>query len=268
MMASIFVGNAAWMLGLMTTLWLVSVRLRNASIVDPFWSIASLLVLVRTVLVTGATTGKLALLVLVGAWALRLFAHLLARSIGHGEDPRYAAFRARFGRERYWWISFFQVFVLQGALALVVSLPLFVAGAAPPPDAIAWNDVAGGVIALLGLVVEAVADATLARFRRDPANKGKVLDHGLFARSRHPNYFGECVFAWGTWLMTIDRGALALASAFGPAIMTFLLLRVSGVTMLDAHLAKTKPGYAAYMARTPAFFPRLFRGRSDEAPRA
>lgn len=267
-MVSLFLGNAAWVLGLMTALWLVSVRLRNASVVDPFWSILSLVVVARTVIVTGPTAGKLALTALVTVWALRLFAHLLARSIGHGEDPRYAAFRARFGPARYWWVSFFQVFVLQGVLALVASAPLFVAGAAEAPDPIGWNDVAGGAIALVGLVIEAVADATLQRFRRDPANKGQVLDRGLFARSRHPNYFGECVFAWGTWLMAIDRGALGLASAIGPALMTFLLLRVSGVTMLDAHLAKTKPGYAAYMARTPAFFPRLFRSRSDEVPRA
>ncbi|MFO0669889.1 MAG: DUF1295 domain-containing protein [Polyangiaceae bacterium] len=263
-MLALFIGNATWVLALVTALWLVSVRLKDASIVDPFWSILSLVVLVRTALVTGLTPGKVALLGLVTAWALRLFAHLLVRSLGHAEDPRYAAFRQRFGPERYWWVSFFQVFVLQGALALVVSAPLFVAGAAAAPDVLAWNDVVGGAIALVGFVIEAVADATLRRFRRDPANKGRVLDHGLFARSRHPNYFGECLFAWGTWLMAIDVGALGLASALGPALMTFLLLRVSGVTMLDAHLAKTRPGYAAYMARTPAFFPRLGRARARE----
>ena len=109
---------------------------------------------------------------MVALWALRLFVHLLARSLGKKEDPRYAAFRARFGPERYWWFSYFQVFLLQGALMLIVSAPIFVAGATAPPDPITKLD---------------VADAQLARFRGDPANRGRVMDQGLFRLSRHPN---------------------------------------------------------------------------------
>jgi steroid 5-alpha reductase family enzyme len=126
--------NAALVLALMSALWVVSVLRRDASVVDPWWSISFLLVTAHTAARTGLTPGKTLLLALVAAWALRLWLHLLVRSVGHGEDPRYAAFRQRFGPERYWWISFFQVFLLQGALALLISAPLQLASAAGSPD--------------------------------------------------------------------------------------------------------------------------------------
>lgn len=251
----LFAGNALAVLVLVTTLWLVSVKLRDASIIDPWWSMASLLVCARSVWGTGVTPGKTLLLVMVAAWALRLFLHLFVRSLGKAEDPRYAAFRRRFGPERYWWVSFFQVFLLQGALALVASAPLAVAGAAPSPDPIAWNDVAGAILFLVGFVIEAVADAQLARFRATPERRGQVLDEGLFRWSRHPNYFGETLVAWAFWLAALDArfGAFTVV---GPAMMTWLLLRVSGVSMLDEHMLRTKPGYADYVRRTSPFFPR------------
>lgn len=249
------VGNALAVLALVTALWLVSIKLRDVSIIDPWWSIASLLVCARSVWVTGLTPGKALLLAMVSAWALRLFVHLLVRSIGKPEDPRYAAFRRRYGPDRYWWFSFFQVFLLQGALALVASAPLAVAGAAVAPDPIAWNDVAAAILFTLGFVIEAVADAQLARFRASPESRGRVLDRGLFRWSRHPNYFGETLVAWAFWLAALDArfGAFTIV---GPAMMTWLLLRVSGVSMLDEHMMRTKPGYAEYMRRTSAFFPR------------
>lgn len=247
-------GNAALVFGLMTVLWLVSVRLRDASIVDPWWSISFLIVTVHTAVRTGLTPAKWLLLAVVSTWSLRLWLHLLWRSRGQPEDPRYANFRRHYGPERYWWVSFFQVFVLQGCLALVISAPLQVAAATAGPDPIGLVQWAGLVVFAIGFLCEAVADAQLQTFRRDPLNKGKVMDSGLWHWSRHPNYFGEALLWWGLWLFALAQ-PYGWTTVFAPALMTFLLLRVSGVTMLDAHLTSTKPGYADYVRRTSAFVP-------------
>lgn len=247
--------NAALVLGLMTALWIVSVFRRDASLVDPWWSMAFLLVTAHTVARTGLTPGKALLLALVAVWALRLWLHLLLRSRGKPEDPRYASFRQRYGPARYWWVSFFQVFLLQGCLVVFISAPLQLAAAARTPDPIGATDLAGVAIFLGGFVFEAVADWQLEAFRRDPAKKGRVLDEGLWRWSRHPNYFGEAVLWWGFWLCALDQ-PLGWATILAPILMTFLLVKVSGVSMLDAHLSATKPGYQEYVRRTAAFLPR------------
>lgn len=251
----LLLSNASVVLAMTTLLWLVSVRLRDASIVDPWWSMLSLAVVVNTALRTGLGPKKVVLLVAVGLWAIRLWLHLLLRSRGKPEDPRYAAFRTRYGADRYGWISLFQVFWLQGALSLVVSAPLQLAAAAPATRGLGLVDGLGLAVFLVGFALEAAADLQLQRFRNDPGSKGKVLDTGLFALSRHPNYFGETLVAWGLGALALSEpwGAVALV---GPALMTFLLVRVSGVTMLDEYLTRTRPGYAEYVARTPAFLPR------------
>lgn len=255
MSLALFGGNLALVFALMTTLWMVSVRLRDASIVDPWWSVGFLLVTVHTVLRTGVTPGKVLLLVLVGTWSLRLWLHLLLRSLGEPEDPRYASFRRRYGPERYWWVSLLQVFLLQGALVLLISAPLQLAAAAEPPGPLSATDLAGLLVFTVGFLFEAVADRQLQSFRRAPANRGKVLDTGLWRWSRHPNYFGEAVLWWGFWLLALGE-PLGWATFLAPALMTFLLLRVSGVTLLDAHLKSSKPGYEDYVRRTSAFVPR------------
>jgi steroid 5-alpha reductase family enzyme len=251
--------NALLLLALATALWLASVRLRDASIVDPWWSILFLVVTANTVRRTGLTPGKTALLVVVALWSLRLFAHLLWRSRGKPEDPRYAAFRQRFGPERYWWFSFFQVFLLQSALAFAISAPLQWAASRPGPDPVSWHDALGLALFAVGFVFEAGSDAQLQRFRNDTSRRGAVLDTGFFALTRHPNYFGDAVLWWGFGAMAQGE-PIALITLFGPALMTFLLVRVSGVSLLDEHLAARKPGYAEYMRRTPGFVPRWPRG--------
>lgn len=256
--------NALLLLVLVSLLWLVSVKLRDASIVDPWWSILFLAVSARTAVVTGLGPRNLALLALVAAWALRLWLHLLVRSRGKPEDPRYQAFRVRFGAERYWWVSFFQVFLLQGLLALVISAPLQYAASRASSEPFHALDALGLVLFATGFVFEATADRQLQRFRDDPASRGRVLDTGLFALTRHPNYFGDAVLwcGFGCFASTSFAGALTW---LGPALMTFLLMRVSGVTMLDEHLTKTRLGYAAYIARTPGFFPRWPKKRDGNA---
>lgn len=253
-MITLLASNAFGILCIVSVLWLASVRLRDVSIVDPWWSLLFLFVGWNTAVQTGLTLDKALLLLLVSAWALRLFVHLWLRARGKPEDPRYAAFRQRYGAKRYWWFSFFQVFLLQGVLALLISAPLQVALAVSDTDAPSWSDLAGTTLFAVGFAIEAVADTQLQRFRSDVSRRGTVLDSGLWAWSRHPNYFGEALLWWGLWLHAIDQ-PWGWATVLAPALLTFLLVRVSGVAMLDDLLRRTKPGYAEYLARTSAFVP-------------
>ncbi len=247
--------SAALVLGITTLLWMASVVMRDASIVDPWWSMLFVVILGNTVFRTALSPGKLLLLMMVGVWAVRLWSHLLIRAHGAPEDPRYKAFRKRFGPERYWWVSFFQVFVLQGALAMVVSTTLQVSGAAAAPDVLTWADGLGGLVFAVGFGIEVVADWQLQTHRNDPGRKGTVLDTGLWGWSRHPNYFGEALLWWGLWICSLDT-PWGWATVVSPVVMTWLLVRVSGVAMMDAHMRKTRPAYAAYVDRVPGFFPR------------
>ncbi|HSM61927.1 MAG TPA: DUF1295 domain-containing protein [Longimicrobiales bacterium] len=234
-----------------TLLWLVSLARRDASIADPFWAPGFLVVLLVYVgLAPAGHPRQLLVLLLVGAWAGRLGLHLLRRNLREGEDPRYAAMRREHGA-RFGLVSLVTVFWLQAALLWIVSAPLLGAawGALPLGP---W-DLAGAVVAASGIVTEAVADRQLRAFRRDPDNRGRVLSRGLWRYSRHPNYFGNAVLWWGLWLLAVGAGAAW--TALGPALMTFLLVRVSGVPMLEASLRERRPGYEEYVRRTSAFLP-------------
>jgi len=257
--------NFSLVLAMVSALWMVSVFRRDVSIIDPWWSIAFLLVTAHSVVATGLGNAKLVLLMLVAVWALRLWLHLLVRSHGQPEDARYAAFRVRFGAKRYWWFSFFQVFLLQGCLAFVISAPLQLSASASPADSLSWLDWVGFALIAVGFGFEAIGDAQLLSFQRNKESRGRVLDTGLWRYTRHPNYFGECVLGWGFWICALDQ-PLGWVTIFAPALMTFLLLKVSGVAMLDAHLTSSKPGYREYIQRTSAFFPRRPRATSPSTP--
>lgn len=238
-------------LGALTLLWVLSLRLRDASIIDAFWGPGfALATLVYYVVDAGPSARGALLLVLVSVWAARLGYHLLRRNRRMGEDPRYVAMRAKHG-ERWGRVSLFRVFWLQGAILWIVSAPLL--AAVISPAALGWLDFAGAAVVLAGLAVEAMADHQLTRFRADPANKGRVLESGLWRYSRHPNYFGDAVVWWG--LYAVSAGAGAYWTIFAPMIMTFLLLKVSGVPLLEKSLAQSRPGYAEYVRRTSSFVP-------------
>jgi steroid 5-alpha reductase family enzyme len=235
-----------------TGLWLLSVRLTNASIADVGWGPGILLCgLVYAALGSGWQPRTLLVLGLCAAWAVRLAVHIGGRNAGKGEDKRYQAFRAQYGPQRYWWVSFFQTFLLQGVLAWVCSLPLFVAITSTQPG-FGWLGMAGAALVLAGGLFEAAGDAQLLRFKRDPANKGRVMQTGLWRYTRHPNYFGECVVWWGFWLVAAAAGGDW--TILSPVLMTGLLTRVSGVAMTERFMAD-RPEYAAYVRRTSAFFP-------------
>jgi len=173
------------------------------------------------------------------------------------EYRRYQAWRTKYGR-RFWWVSLFQVFLLQGLLLWVISLVLQVGQLSPVPSRLTWLDALGTLVWLTGFLFEVVADWQLAAFRSDPANAGRVMDRGLWSTTRHPNYFGECLLWWGFFLITLPTpcGFVAIIS---PLTITFLLLKVSGVTLLEAGLVETRPRYREYMEWTSAFIPRFTR---------
>jgi len=242
---------AVALLAFMLATWGLSLRLRDVSIVDVAWGPAFVLV-AWIAAATGGGDGarRVLVAVLVTAWGLRLALHLGARKLRERrEDPRYGAWRERHGA-RFPLVSLANVFLLQGALVWIVSLPVMASAAQPEElGALAF---AGVAVWAVGLFFEAVGDQQLARFKADPANRGTVMDRGLWRYTRHPNYFGDCLAWWGIGLIALSAGAWwALA---GPVVMTVLLTRVSGKDHLERTLSE-RPGYAGYVERTSGFVP-------------
>ena len=250
-------GAAVAVAALMVGTWLVSLVLRNASIVDITWGLGFVLVAWVSALRADAASGAASVLVaMVTVWGLRLAVYLFWRNHGNGEDYRYVAMRRRWGK-RFWLISLATVFVLQGALMWIVSLPVQVAHVGDARDG-ALAGVAlviGLALYAIGLLFEVVGDAQLARFKADPTNEGKVMRSGLWRYTRHPNYFGDACVWWGVGIV-----AQAVTGTWwallGPLVMNILLLRVSGVALLERSLRKRKPDYAEYVRTTSAFVPR------------
>ena len=238
---------------LMGGCWLVSLIKRDVSIVDPLWPMVFVAVAWSVWLWgDGAGSGRDGLmLVMVSAWGLRLGGHLTARKWGEPEDFRYQSLRRRL--PPFWLWSLLVVFMLQGLLAVVVSLPVQEVLGDPGPSPLGWLDWIGAAVWAVGFGFETVSDEQLRRFKADPANRGQVMDRGLWRYSRHPNYFGDCVVWWGIYLVAASAGAWWTIA--GPLVMTFLLLRVSGVALLERSIGKRRPGYAEYAARTSAFIP-------------
>ena len=237
----------------MFALWIIGNARRDASIVDPFWG-AGFIIVGWLVLAWNTPVHPRVFLLagLITLWGMRLSIFLLWRNWGHGEDHRYAAMRNRHGR-RFWWISLLTVFLLQGLVLWFVSLPIQVAAAVDSANPLGWMDAIGALVWALGLFFETVGDWQLARFKANGANSGKVMDRGLWRYTRHPNYFGDFCVWWGVYLVAVAGGAGWTIGS--PLLMSYLLMRVSGVTLLESTISDRRPGYVAYRARTNAFFP-------------
>jgi steroid 5-alpha reductase family enzyme len=238
--------------------WLASLARHDVSLVDRAWALLVALPFVAyaSVLPWGGTrTSVLALLLAV--WALRLAGYVTWRNWGHGEDRRYQAIRAR-NQPNFAFKSLYLVFALQAILGWIVSLPLLAVLAAPR----AWSafDSVGAALAGVGIVFEAVGDQQLARFKASAANRGQVMDRGLWRYTRHPNYFGEFCVWWGFFAMALPAGWWSIVS---PLVMSVLLLKVSGAALLEQDIGERRPAYRDYIASTPAFFPGRPRRRSD-----
>ncbi len=239
----------------MSIIWVWSVRLGNAGIVDPFWGLGFVLVVVFYALnIPLRHLHQWLVMVLVSLWGLRLFIYLFLRNYGKEEDYRYRQFRANYGIHRYWWVSFFQVFMLQGVLLAFISVTLLggMYGHSVAPNSALWM-VLGVLLWLIGFLFETVGDYQMAQFKKDPLSKGKVMDKGLWRYTRHPNYFGDTMVWWGYACFAIYNG-LYLTIA-GSLVMTFLIVKISGVAMLEKNLITRRQGYEEYMMKTSAFFP-------------
>jgi steroid 5-alpha reductase family enzyme len=246
-------------LALMTLLWLISLRLKNSSIVDIFWGTGFVIAAWVYFALTpdGYLPRKLLLSLLVTTWGLRLSIYIFRRNWGKPEDFRYQKWRNESGGI-WWWKSFFQVFLLQGVLLWVISVPLLAAQYRALPAQLTVIDFLGLAVWLVGFYFEAMGDYQLSRFKSNPENKGKVMDRGVWRYTRHPNYFGDSAQWWGYYLVAAAAGGWW--TVYSPALMTLFLLRVSGVALLEKTL-ETRPGYKEYAERTSAFIPWLPRDK-------
>ena len=259
MLEALLINAAVLVLG-MALLWQIAVRIGDVSFIDAVWGGGmGVLALVSWVQVGGGPGARATLIAgMATVWATRLAWHLFTRWRAHGEDPRYAKMlgKAR-AQGRFGSAALKLVFAPQALLLFVTCLPaqlgILASGLPAPVGGLAM---AGAGLWLVGIVFEAVGDWQLNRFRADPANKGRVLDTGLWRYTRHPNYFGDACVWWGIWLAAADAGPwVALASVIGPVFLTFTLTRWSGKPLLEKDMADRRPGYAEYVQRTSGFVP-------------
>ena len=218
---------------------------------DIAWGLGFVLVAWATFFAGAPSESNLILPVLTTVWGLRLSGYLAWRNIGKPEDYRYREMRDH--RPRSFPIrSLLTIFALQGVLMWIIALPLQTVHPSGTPSVVLT--LIGVLLWVTGFVFESVGDWQLARFKSDPTNSGRVMDRGLWRYTRHPNYFGDFLVWWGLYSLALASGA-PWWSIIGPIIMSVLLMRVSGVTLLEKSLKDSKPGYAEYAARTNAFFP-------------
>lgn len=247
-----------------SVLWVISLRKNDASIVDWYWGTGFGVIALTYTILHGASAPAWVLVILTVVWSVRLTGYMVKRHLWKGEeDARYAAMRAA-GGPTYKRDSLFKIFWLQAVIMWMIATPqhaglLYADGIDRPLPFFL-----GALLFAVGLTIESVADAQLDRFVRTPGNRGRLMTTGLFAWCRHPNYTGEIVLWWGLGLVGFSLSGVAW-TFLGPAILTFLLVKVSGVPMLDAHLS-TRPGWSDYAANTPALLP--FRWNRSVGPRA
>ncbi|MFG3409474.1 DUF1295 domain-containing protein [Streptomyces sp. NPDC048142] len=247
--------SASAALAVMLVTFAVAVRKGMHRIVDIAWGLGFTTVAVTSLLASSGADGdpvrRVLVTVLTAVWGLRLAGHINRRGRGHGEDPRYARMLAKAPGDPTLY-ALRKVYLLQGALVWLVSLPVQAAHYVPEPmGRLAW---AGVALWTVGMFFEAVGDAQLARFKAAPANRGRIMDQGLWRYTRHPNYFGDFCVWWGLFLLAVGSLAVAAAVVVAPLVMTLLLTRGSGQRLLEQHMSG-RPGYAAYVARTSGFFP-------------
>ena len=234
--------------------WLLSLVRKNVTHVDSMWSLffvtAALTTAAFVLFIYPATARLTLVLACISIWALRLFLYLTWRNWGPHEDSRYVQIRKN-NEPHFWFKSLYIIFGLQAVLAWIISVSLHVAIAATAP--LNWLDYAALALFGFGFIWETLADLQLSRFKANLSNKGKVLNTGVWRYSRHPNYFGECCMWWAFYLFALAGGAWW--AIISPILMTLLLLKVSGVSLLESTIVERRPAYADYIKNTNAFFP-------------
>lgn len=251
-----FQSGIGLLMAVLTLLWLVSLMIKDVSIIDIFWGFGFVLIAwfyAYSNILEEMDLRAQIFLGMVTIWGLRLAAFLAYRNIGNGEDYRYAQWRKDNGK-KWWWLSFIRVFALQGFLLWIISavfLPSFSIKAE-----MGIFEYIGIAFWAIGLFFEAVGDWQLMQFKKDKSNKGKVMNKGLWKYTRHPNYFGDSMVWWGFFIYTLSH-PLGWMYVFCPIVMTLFLVKISGVAMLEVKLKKSKPKYAEYIRKTSSFIPMM-----------
>lgn len=244
----------------MTAWFLFALVRKDNSLADVAWGLGFVLLAGVTLAHRGNLEARAVLVSsLVFLWGTRLATHILTRKRKKGEDFRYAEWRARWGR---WFVlrSYIQVFLLQGLFMIVIAWPVILVNTSPaldPPRRLGLLELAGVAIWVIGFLFEAVGDAQLTRFKKDPDSRGRIMIRGLWSVTRHPNYFGEAAMWWGIFLiaLSVPHGWTAVVS---PALITFLLLCISGVPRLEKKYAGN-PEFEDYALKTSVFVPWFLR---------
>ncbi len=254
--------SGLFVIALLTPVWIWTVRVRNSGVMDVVYSLTVLVpVWLEAWRQPALSSTQLLMLGLMTLWSARLVRHASQTNLGaRGEQQPYASWRAQFGR-RWWWWSYFQVFLLQGGIVWVWILPVVLALNAPPAP-FSGLDLLATLLWLVGFAFQAGGDWQLARFKADPSNRGRVLQSGLWAWTRHPNYFGESLMWWGLFVFGLAH-PLGWLGMIGPLYATWFMSVGSAAAMLDRHMLRTKPDYADYVRRVPGFCPFWKSSRDD-----
>jgi steroid 5-alpha reductase family enzyme len=259
----IFGINLTAVISMMFMGWILSLFLRNVTVVDSLWGMGFVLIAWTTFFwVDGFLVRKLILALPVTIWGTRLSLYLTWRNWGKGEDPRYGSWREKSGKH-FWIVSLFKVFLLQSLFLWAISFALQYGIASKTPEMITWLDMSGLILWGVGFLFEAVGDWQLAAFKSNPANKGKVMDQGLWAYTRHPNYFGECLMWWGIFLIAFSAPNSGW-TVLSPLIITAVLLKMTGIPLTEKIMIAHRPGYTEYIQRTSAFFPWFPKAKKEQ----
>ena len=253
-MTTLMLINFSAVMAMMIAGWLVSLVKRNVTVVDSLWGLGFVLIAWITLILSDGYVGRSILIAAMATlWGLRLCIYLTWRNWGKSEDPRYGSWRKKSG-SRFWIVSLFKVFILQAVFMWCISLALQWGQMQRTPDHLTWLDALGAMVWAAGFLFESISDWQLARFKSVPSNKGKVMERGLWAYSRHPNYFGEFLVWWGFFLVTLPTPG-GWWTVCSPLVVTMVLLKMTGIPLTEKTIASTRPGYREYVERTNAFIP-------------
>jgi steroid 5-alpha reductase family enzyme len=251
---SLFFINLAAAAVLMTAGWVISLIHNNVTIADSLWGLGFVLIAWLTFFITdGFIVRKIILTLLVTFWGLRLFIHMRTRNRGKGEDPRYAQWREKHG-PNFWIISLFKVFLIQALFQWVIAFGVQFGQIPATPARLTFFDFAGIMIWTTGFIIESTADYQLSAFIKNPVNKGKIMNAGLWRFSRHPNYFGESLMWWGIFVIVLST-PWGVWTAISPLLITYTLLKITGVTLMEEMEFSDNPEYQEYVSTTRAFIP-------------
>jgi steroid 5-alpha reductase family enzyme len=262
-MFSVYATNFAAVTLMMIMGWLISLRKHNVNVVDSLWGAGFVLIAWLTIWMSEVHTARsLLLATLASIWGVRLSVYLTWRNHGKDEDSRYGAWRREYG-QRFWIVSLFNVFLIQAVFMWIIALGMQYGQMAAAPQTLTWLDYLGTAMWTVGFVFEAVGDWQLARFKSDPANQGRVMNKGLWAYTRHPNYFGEMLIWWGIYFVVLATPG-SLWTIISPLLITITLLKITGVSLTEKTILEKRPEYREYIRNTSAIIPWFPKRSKDE----